>query len=41
MHKDVRTEIKGFYSLRAIFTHTHKLDPTDLSNKDANSTKNP
>ena len=40
MHKDVSKELEYLYSPREIFIHHDELNPTELSNKEANLIKN-
>ena len=41
MYEDFRVVLKGFSSPKELFTHPHKIDPTELVNKEANQSKKP
>ena len=41
MHNDVNTAFKDFSTPRALFTHSHELNPTELVGEDTNPTKTP
>ena len=41
MYNDVNTALKEFHTPRALFTHPHKRDPTELAGAEANPTETP
>ena len=41
MYNDVNTALKEFHTPRALFTHSHKRDPTELAGAEATPTETP